>query len=75
MLYLAISYRPERGDYNTEALKMADAQFLDVSDDEPNKIEIKYSCSDNHLSDYTKTIILRLLWNNGLTMAWGLGCR
>ena len=39
MSYLAISYHPERADYNTEA----------VSDEEPNKIKIKYSCSDNHL--------------------------
>ena len=40
---------------------MADAQFLDVSDEEPNEIKNKYSCSDNHLSIYTKTIILRAI--------------
>ena len=39
MSYLAISYCPEQGDYNTEALKMADEQFLDVFDEEPNKMK------------------------------------
>ena len=48
-----------RGDYNTEVLifKVAALWFLDVSEEETEN-ERKYSCSDYHLSNYTKTIII-----------------
>ena len=48
------------GDYYIEALifKIAGARFLNVSEEEINKMAEKKSCSDNHLSNYTKTIIL-----------------
>ena len=51
---------PARDDYNTEALifKMATARFFDVSEVENER---KFSCSDNHLSNYTKPIIVQRL--------------
>ena len=50
---------PALGDYNTEALifKMAAARFLDVSEEETNKME-KHAVD---LSNYSKTIILLVL--------------
>ena len=51
-----------RGDYNyTETLifKMAVARFLDVFKEEKSKMkENAVALTDNHLSNYTKTIIL-----------------
>ena len=55
---------PERGDYNNEALnfKIAAARFLDVSEEETNKMkERKCSGIYSRLSNYTNTInFLRL---------------
>ena len=52
-----------RGDYNTKTLifKFAASQFPDVPEEETEN-ERKYSCSDYNLSNYTKTIILLMLW-------------
>ena len=50
-----------QGDYNTEApiFKIAAALFLDVSEEETNGIkENSVALIINHLSNYTKTIIL-----------------
>ena len=52
---------PARGNYNNEVLifKMDTARFLDVFEEETNEMKKKKcSCSDNHLSNYTKTILL-----------------
>ena len=56
-----------QGDYNTEAstealiFKMATVRFLDVYEEKMNKRKentVNKCCSDNHLNNYTKTIIL-----------------
>ena len=54
---------PAQGDYNTDALifKLATVtRFLDVFEEETNKMKENAILSDNHLRNYTKTIIILL---------------
>ena len=59
---------------NHKIFKVAAARFLDAYEEETNKMKEKCSCSDNQLSNYTKTImIIRcILSNNTLDCVLGI---